>query len=373
MCRNIFSVLLLLLLEMNLGFAQDKPLKFVIRVDDILSRNVSITPRSILPFQDTVEARGGKITWGVMPHRFLEQANEDGQLAEELKLSAERGHEISQHGFEHVCKLCGRSSHEMYCTTYNTPFSYQEQEKLVIDGIKLLQEYTGTTPVSFIPPGHISDETTFEVLSDSGFEFISTTREKTYLTASLYNLPPDGEFTWALTEDNYDDNLIDALADIKQTAETSEVYNLFLHDPFIRSGYGNGITLSWMGELMDSLRSHFGEYIEFTTLSEAAILERGEPVSNEHIERPYELNLFQNYPNPFNPTTQIRFGIPQSADVQLNVYNMLGQQVAALVSGQKSAGWHTATFDASGLSSGAYIYRIQAGEFVQTKKLILIK
>lgn len=99
----------------------------------------------------------------------------------------------------------------------------------------------------------------------------------------------------------------------------------------------------------------------------------GTTVSNELGEAPVEFTLQQNYPNPFNPTTQIRYGIPQAADVQLTIYNMLGQKVAILVDSKRSAGWHTASFDASGLSSGAYIYRIQAGEFTSTKKLTLIK
>ncbi|MFU8862091.1 MAG: T9SS type A sorting domain-containing protein, partial [Cyclonatronaceae bacterium] len=88
---------------------------------------------------------------------------------------------------------------------------------------------------------------------------------------------------------------------------------------------------------------------------------------------PTEFTLSQNYPNPFNPTTIIEFGIPQASPVRLEVYNTIGQRVAILVNEQRTAGTHRVTFDGAGLASGLYIYRIQAGGFVQTRKLTLIK
>ena len=71
---------------------QSDSLLFVIRIDDILSRNMSILPRSILPLEDTLASRGAKATWGLMPHRLLEAANADGQLASEIKQSHRNGH-----------------------------------------------------------------------------------------------------------------------------------------------------------------------------------------------------------------------------------------------------------------------------------------
>jgi len=81
--------------------------------------------------------------------------------------------------------------------------------------------------------------------------------------------------------------------------------------------------------------------------------------------------LSPNYPNPFNPSTTIRFALPRQANVTLTVYNALGQHVATLLEGTQSAGIHDVKFDASRIASGMYFYRMQAGDFVHTRRLVL--
>ncbi|MFN0158538.1 MAG: reprolysin-like metallopeptidase [Bacteroidota bacterium] len=88
---------------------------------------------------------------------------------------------------------------------------------------------------------------------------------------------------------------------------------------------------------------------------------------------PSEFVLSQNYPNPFNPSTVISYALPREIDVRLEVFNLLGERVALLVDEKMSAGYHSAIFDALGLSSGLYLYRLQAGEFEQTRKLTLVR
>ncbi len=88
---------------------------------------------------------------------------------------------------------------------------------------------------------------------------------------------------------------------------------------------------------------------------------------------PGEFALMQNYPNPFNPSTKIKFDLPEGSDVKLRVYNVLGEEVATLINGILPAGQHEVKFDASNLASGIYIYRMRAGNFVQVKKMLLMK
>lgn len=83
--------------------------------------------------------------------------------------------------------------------------------------------------------------------------------------------------------------------------------------------------------------------------------------------------LTQNYPNPFNPSTVIAFGLPKDSYLTLKVYNALGQEVAVLVNSYVPAGRHQVQFDASGLPSGLYFYRVNAGEFVETRRMMLVK
>ena len=100
--------------------------------------------------------------------------------------------------------------------------------------------------------------------------------------------------------------------------------------------------------------------------------------SKKEIQLPKIINLHQNYPNPFNPITILRYDLPEDANVSITIYNMMGKKVSTLVSSQQNAGFKSVRWNATNdkgapVSAGLYLYTIQAGEFRQTKKMVLLK
>jgi|GEM_PF-4695440 hypothetical protein len=93
----------------------------------------------------------------------------------------------------------------------------------------------------------------------------------------------------------------------------------------------------------------------------------------EDCSIPNGFDLKQNYPNPFNASTTIKYGLPKSTEVRLSVFDVLGKEVSLLVNERKDAGRYEVKFEASGFASGVYLYWLQAGGFVQSHKLLLLR
>lgn len=131
---------------------------------------------------------------------------------------------------------------------------------------------------------------------------------------------------------------------------------------------GDGSDLTQTQFVSNSLGYSVGYYkaLRFTPPGSTAVEQEGSSV-------PTSYTLDQNFPNPFNPSTTIRFSIPNTGNVTLKVYNLLGMEVATLVNGELSAGTHRVSFDASNLPSGVYFYRIDAGSFSDVRKMALLK
>ena len=378
-----FFLVILFTLSQSL-FAQDS-LLFVIRVDDILSRNTSIVPRSIKYFQQAVELRGGKVTWAVIPHRLIESQNQDGVLSKELRESVLNGHEVAMHGYNHICLSCSQTSHEMFCTTNNLHFTYAQQTQLVNDGLQILNDSLNVVPKSFVPPGHAADTITYQVLLDKGFNWLSSVGgTKKFIYKTLYNLQQNNEYTWQLTSSQYTSKLNSALQDIRSTGAANGYYCILLHDYFIRQGYANGIVINWIGELLDSLNNFYGNKIKYLTLGEASNIfrQQGTTFLADDISAPVDFELYQNYPNPFNPSTRIQYQVSGISQVSLKVYDILGNEAATLVNEEQSPGTYSVEFNpVSGiphsgrqnLASGIYFYQLHSGGITQTKKMILLR
>jgi hypothetical protein len=96
-------------------------------------------------------------------------------------------------------------------------------------------------------------------------------------------------------------------------------------------------------------------------------------VESNPVSIPNSFSLSQNYPNPFNPSTKINFSLPSPNNVKITLYDMAGKKVAEILNQELAGGSHTVNFNAANLASGTYIYRIQAGNFVEAKKMVLLK
>jgi serine protease len=96
-------------------------------------------------------------------------------------------------------------------------------------------------------------------------------------------------------------------------------------------------------------------------------------IENDNAASPVTYQLAQNYPNPFNPSTTLQFQVPQKSFVSLKVFDLLGRQLATLVNEERQSGIYRVTWDASKLPSGVYFYRLRAGDFVETKKMVFAK
>ncbi len=374
MHRKLFRTFIVTLATVASLSASDT-LVFAIRVDDIMSRNTTYLPRSIKPFEQAVNSRGGKVTWAVIPHRLIESQNLDGSLAQELIESVQNGNEVCQHGYNHICPLCGSTGHEFFCTAQNYHFSYDLQDSLIKAGQAILNEKLGLQPRLFVPPAHARDDVTSQVLTANGFKYLSVNAPyKEIIAPGLFNIGVMTEYTWSMTSSVYRSKLNEALSAIKTTGETLGYYAILLHDYFIRLGYENGIVIQWIGELLDSLNVRYGARIKYVTLSEAAryfsgdeakVTLAGNTILNFH--------LAQNYPNPFNAGTLIGYELFTPATVSLEVINLRGEVVATLQQGFQNSGRYQVRWDGGDLPTGIYFYRLRSGNQHLVRKAIYLR
>ena len=184
--------------------------------------------------------------------------------------------------------------------------------------------------------------------------------------------PQDSIFTSAYIDSLSSKVVIVAINDSSQALEQTFTFqngNIEKFTPYVTSQTKN------CSQENDILVSNAGFSTSLDAQSVTTFVSSGNViVSVEHsLSHPTSFKLYQNYPNPFNPSTRINFEIPEKSFVSLQVYNILGEEVAELAGKEYIAGVHSLTFNASHLASGIYFYTLRAGDFTQTRKMFLIR
>ncbi|KPQ00943.1 MAG: extracellular concanavalin A-like lectin/glucanase [Bacteroidetes bacterium HLUCCA01] len=200
------------------------------------------------------------------------------------------------------------------------------------------------------------------------------------LGAALYNIPLQldasvgGSFTFSLGDagqlpEGWVVSVHDSETDV--TTVLDESYHFVLDGPLAKTAVGGPAPdeLIAPGKLATPMQASTQD-VRFTL-----IVASSQTVSIDGIpDLPAHVALDQNYPNPFNPSTTINYALPEVSSVRLDVFDVMGRRVAALVNNdQHAAGYHTVSFDGSRLASGVYVYRLQTGNTVITRKLTLVK
>ncbi len=221
---------------------------------------------------------------------------------------------------------------------------------------------------------------------------------QTYSTYLLKKLDPNGNIIWEKEWVPTNQCLSNAIQNVILLPDNKGV--LFVGRLFSTSNDYNGIMLAYDldgnflfdkqnsdGAMMEYIRGKFDQQKRLILVGEIYYSQTNSKdiffqtwsidgitaVEPLPVPLPTDFSLSQNYPNPFNPTTTIQFSVPEGTNVQLKVFDLLGQEVETLVDEYVPSGTFTAQFTAKGLPSGIYIYQLQAGKFIEKKKMVLLK
>ncbi len=244
-------------------------------------------------------------------------------------------------------------------------------------------------------PGDESDEAYSVVVDGFGSVYVTGRSVNTSSDYTTVKYDSSGDELWAASYDgpgNHDDGAwslaVDVLGNVYVTGNSSgsgtlSDYATIKYDPSGNeqwvaryNGPGNDQDIAWAIAVDGSGNVYVTGGSEGSgTFSDFATIKYLQPPSyvNDPGTLPTLFSLGQNYPNPFNSSTVIVWELPSRAQMRLEVFNVIGERVAMVVDGEREGGYHAIEFDAQNLPSGIYLYRIQAGAFADTKKLVLLK
>lgn len=285
-----------------------------------------------------------------------------------------------------------------YSLPQNTPFAQEFPQANFAQSIDYAGEFTGTY-YSYSTVG-------VNAWTQIGEAFISQdTASVDTLSEALFPLPLQFNQTWtATTSDSFGDPVTFAIVVKTSAVESVDAWGtvrlpsgdmsclrirsddalitaLYMGGVLLQSDTSTSITYSWITKSHGGVVGITSEDDEtnpnFTNASSIVLLHATETAVDEHQatnEMPDKFTLAQNHPNPFNPSTQISFALPSARKVTLKIFDLTGKEVATLLQNEhKAPGVHQLMFDAAALSSGVYFYQLRAGEFVETKKMLLAR
>jgi len=180
----------------------------------------------------------------------------------------------------------------------------------------------------------------------------------------------DGAGNVYVTGDSYGSGNIPDYATIKYSATGNQQWIARYRGPGSAFGYANALAVDGAGNVYVTGESSGDTWDIYTTIK---YVQTPVAVKEKELGQPNTYRLAQNYPNPFNPSTTIRYGLAKSGHVTLKVFNLYGQEIATLVNETKSAGEYKIQWNPNNVPCGVYMYRLRAGEFVQTRKLVLLQ
>ena len=237
--------------------------------------------------------------------------------------------------------------------------------------------------------GTSKDSTSFKLTVTSvndlptAFEWVSSALDTINITKT--NLATNYKLEWTTSKDEADGDTIDYLlyagtgtypkVDVYDTTSTTVLipYQAFLENTFEQIPMVSRATVRF------SVYAHDGtDSVKVTGDDRVVYVNRYEYLSTVDDQIPTDFALHENYPNPFNPTTTLRFDLPEMSDVNVVIYNMLGQKVRTFNMNSISAGSHSIKWNATNdlgdpVGAGVYLYQLQAKDFVKTRKMVLLK
>ncbi len=270
--RKVFFLTILLVIGLSVfGGDTSKDIYVFIRVDDLFMLNTDIQPQEMDAFLDVAEKHGARTILATIPRRLIQKPNQNGKMAEQIRDYRRRGHQIAQHGYDHRCPFTGRSDHDLYTPDIDG-YTREERFEKIRKGRMMLEAATGKKVVSYVAPGGDSlymPEKDVQKLYRMGFIDVPSADTAEDGSEFSYGLCPRGlDYTWAITDKDFEERLERAKKDFLAAAETRTEWSFLFHDHFTRKAYNDGIVLKWFDEFLSWLNSLEEYNVKYVTFEE---------------------------------------------------------------------------------------------------------